>query len=69
MEKKFEERLYVRKAKDGSLTGIMYPLTTDGNAIDTDRPMEVPLQMHMYKCIGENNVFEIYELKKAYKVH
>lgn len=60
-ETKLSYRVYVSKKN-----GQIYPLTDDESAIDLENPLP-GLDMPKYKRTGENNHFEVYELKAKYK--
>lgn len=56
-KEKLHGRLYLHKK-----SGNVYPLTSDGSAIDTDNPIDV-FESRKYKLIGSNNLFDIYDLR------
>lgn len=64
-KEKLSFRIYVAKHPRVGSKGGVYPLTEDGSAIDLDNEMS-GFDLPKYKFIGENNQFNIYELKKQY---
>lgn len=56
-KEKVHERVYISKKN-----GNVYPLTSEGNAIDIDNPIPV-FELKKYKHVGSNNSFDIYDLR------
>jgi hypothetical protein len=68
MKKKEKENLpfmvYAAKSVRVKDSGL-YPLNADQTAIDFDHPL-TGIQLPKYNQVGENNHFNIYQLKKKY---